>query len=138
MGGITMQVDIALLETIPLFDSIERDKFTILLACIGAKKEEYKKGEFISFRGDTLKNVGIVLSGEVQIIKEDVFGNRAILNKLDKGSIFGESFVCGGNYALTVSIQACENASVLFLAFDRIMHMCSKVCNFHNIYGVWR
>ena len=127
-----MQVDIDLLQTVPLFGGIERDKLAALFACVGAKKETYQKGEFISLSGDTLKNIGIVLTGQVQIIKEDVFGNRAILNNLDKGSVFGESFVCGGNYALTISIQANENASVLFLAFDRIMNMCPSACDFHN------
>lgn len=127
-----MQVDISLLQTIPLFEGIESHRFGSLFACVGARRENFEKGEFVSLNGDELNSIGVVLSGRIQILKEDVFGNRAILNSLGEGDAFGESFVCGGSYTLTVSILAVENTSVLFMPFDHIMHICPSACDFHN------
>ena len=127
-----MQVDQKLLQGIPLFKGIKEPEFGALFGCVGATKEHFEKGEFIFLNGDQTNSIGIVLSGRVQIIKEDIFGNRAILNDLGPKAVFGESFVCGGNYALTVSVQAVEGSDILFLPFDRIMHICPSACGFHN------
>lgn len=127
-----MKIDIELLQSIPLFKDIKAEEFGGLFACVGAKKESYRKGEFIFLNGNKTDSIGIVLRGRVQVLKEDIFGNRAILNDLEPRAVFGESFVCGGNYVLTVSVLAAENSDVLFLPFERIMHMCPSACGFHN------
>ncbi|MDL2248451.1 Crp/Fnr family transcriptional regulator [Tyzzerella sp. OttesenSCG-928-J15] len=99
---------------------------------MGAKKKHFEKGEFVFLNGYQTNSIGIVLTGRAQVIKEDIFGNRAILNDLRPKAVFGESFVCGGNYALTVSIQAAVSSDILLLPFDRIMNICPSACGFHN------
>jgi len=120
------------LQGVPLFKGIEPKDFDALFGCIGAREQHYEKGEFVFFNGNKTNSIGIVLTGRVQIIKEDIFGNRAVLNALGPKAVFGESFVCGGSYPLTVSVQATEPSDILFLAFERIMHICSSACGFHN------
>lgn len=127
-----MHVDLKMLQNIPLFKGIKTEEFGALFACIGAKKESYPKGDFIFLNGSATNSIGIVLCGRVQVIKEDIFGNRAIINDLGPKAVFGESFVCGGSYVLTVSVQAAEDSDVLFLPFERVMHMCPSACGFHN------
>ncbi|MDL2214292.1 Crp/Fnr family transcriptional regulator [Clostridia bacterium OttesenSCG-928-O13] len=127
-----MQNHAALLSAMPLFRGIDPADLDALLHCVDASVARYPKGSFISLVGDTINAIGIVLSGRVHILKEDVFGNRAILNNVEPGSVFGESFICGGNFSLTVSIQAAEDTSVLFLSFDKVIHSCSNACEFHN------
>lgn len=127
-----MQVDLTLLQQVPLFHGIQTNDFESLFACVGAKKKNFDKGAFISLDGDNMKNIGVVLSGRVQIIKEDMFGNRTVLNELEHGGVFGESFVCGGHFVLTVSVQAADHCTVLFLPFDRVMTICPSACSFHN------
>jgi len=34
------------------------------------------------------------LSGEVQIVQEDYYGNRSILARIGVGNLFAESFAC--------------------------------------------
>ena len=129
---IIMQKNTMQLQSVPLFKDIKDTEFDALLACVGAKEGRYEKGDFIFLNGTATNSVGIVLDGRVQVIKEDVFGNRAILNDLGPKSVFGESFVCGGNFMLTVSVQAIEDSTTLFLPFERIMHICPSACGFHN------
>lgn len=127
-----MELEHALLQSIPLFRGIQPAEFKALFHCVGARSERFEKGEFIFLGGDQTSSIGIVLFGRVQILKEDIFGNRAILNDLGPRSAFGESFVCGGSYTLTVSVQAAEDCTVLFLPFERIMRICPSACGFHN------
>lgn len=127
-----MQLDYKLLRGIPLFKGIKESEYRALLSCVGAKTQRFEKSEFILLNGDKVNSIGIVLDGRVQIIKEDIFGNRAILNNLGVKGVFGESFICGGNYTLTVSVQAVENSDILFLPFERVMHICPSACGFHN------
>ena len=129
---IELQMDTKQLMGVPLFKEINAKDFEALFTCVGAKKESYEKGDFIFLNGNAINSIGVVLTGRVQIIKEDVFGNRAILNDLWPKAVFGESFVCGGSFTLTVSVQAVEDSDVLFLPFERIMHICPSACGFHN------
>lgn len=127
-----MKIDFDLLQKSNLFNCIEQEELMELCTCIDAKVKTYGRGEFIACAGDEMKNIGIVLSGQAQIIKEDIFGNRAILNTLKQGDVFGESFVCSKNNRLTVSFEVCKNADILLLNFERIMHVCEKGCKFHH------
>lgn len=121
------------LQNVPLFRGLNAEDFGPLLSCVGARKKSYEKGGFIFLNGGMTDSIGIVLAGRVQIITEDIFGNRAIINDLEPPGVFGESFVCGGSYVLTVSVQAARDSEVLFLPFERIMRICHNACGFHNI-----
>ncbi len=127
-----MQVNLKLLQEVSLFQGLEPEAFHALFSCIGATTERYQKGEFIFLQGDIISSIGIVLSGRIQVIQEDIFGNRAILNDFSPKAVFGESFVCAGGSALTVSVQAAERSDVLFLPFERLMYICPSACGFHS------
>lgn len=127
-----MNNDLSLLKDVSLFDGVNPEDFNALLSCIGAKRKGYRKGDMILLDGNAISMIGVVLVGRVQIIKEDVFGNRAILNDLGPKAVFGESFVCGGYFQLTVSVQAAADSEILFLPFERVMHICPSACGFHN------
>ena len=43
-----------------------------LLSCLNAGFSEFKKGEYIMLAGDELKHIGIVVSGQLSIVKEDL------------------------------------------------------------------
>ena len=51
--------------------------------------------------------MGILLSGSVQILKEDMFGNRTIVSRMEPGDLFGEAFSCSGSENFTVSAKMC-------------------------------
>ena len=127
-----MQINPYVLEKFVLLSGISANDFSAVLGCVGARKKLFLKNEFILFTQDELRAIGLILKGRVRLLKEDVYGNRNIVTILEAGEVFGESFVCGGAYSLTVSIQATEETEVLFLSFDRVMHTCPNSCEFHN------
>ena len=73
-----------------------------------------------------------LLEGAVDMIKEDVWGNRTMLLRTYCSDIFGETFACGEDALSVVTFVAAENCKVMFLSFCRVMHTCTNACAFHQ------
>ncbi|HOQ01922.1 MAG TPA: Crp/Fnr family transcriptional regulator [Acetivibrio clariflavus] len=116
----------------PLFSGIEKTDLDKMLKCLSARKASYAKDEYILSAGDAINDVGIVLYGSVNIIKEDFWGNRAILTKVQSGEMFGEAFAFANIQKLPVSAVATEKTEVLFVDFGKITTTCSSACLFHS------
>lgn len=119
-------------ENVRLFDGIEGSELADLLDCMGARVVSYAREQFVFLAGDPVSGMGIVCSGSVQVVREDVFGNRAILAKLQEGDLFGEVFACAGVERLPVSVVAMEAAQILLVDFRKIVSTCSSNCPFHG------
>ena len=116
----------------PLFDGVRSEDLPGMLGCLGARALQVKKGQFIFREGDSAVFVGIVLSGSVQVQREDYFGNRSILTHIGPRQLFGESYAFSGASVLPVSVVADEDSSILLLDSRRIASCCSNACQFHN------
>ncbi len=112
-----MERSLEVLQGCPLFDGIAREDIGTVLQCLGAKTSRYGKGETIIAEGEPAKYVGIVLSGAVQIVQVDYFGNRSIVAGVGPAGLFGESFACVGAASAPVSAVAAEPAD--YLGVDR-------------------
>jgi len=73
-----------------------------------------------------------VLSGRVQIIEEDFWGNRNIIADNWPGDIFGESYAFLPGELLRVSAVAAENSSVMMIDARHMLEICSSACHFHT------
>ncbi len=122
------------IETInsPLFDGIEPDERKAMLGCIGYHIGKYKKGEIVAFEAENIKHIGIVITGCVDMIKEDLWGNKTMLVRIGKNELFGETFACGSDNLSVVTFLVSEDAQILFLPFNRVMHSCTMACRFHH------
>ncbi|MGI6384234.1 MAG: Crp/Fnr family transcriptional regulator [bacterium] len=120
------------LKTVTLFRGIEEADLQSLLSCLSAKESRYAKGQTIFFSGESIEHFGIVLSGEVQVVQDDYYGNRSILARIDTGNLFGESFACAEIKALPVSVIAMTESELLFIDYHRLAVPCAKACGFHG------
>ena len=116
----------------PLFAGIKREDMGAMLHCIGYHISSFSRGEIIAFEGDHLKHIGIVLSGRVDMVKEDLWGNKTMLLRMGRNEIFGETFACGDDSLSTVTFLVSEDAAVMFMPFSRVMHSCTMACGFHH------
>ena len=121
-----------ILETCPLFDGIDLKDLSSMLACLSARASNYQKNQVIFREGETAKYVGIVLSGAVQIVREDFYGNRSIVARIEPSELFGESFACAGVAALPVSAAAAEDSRVMLIDCRRLTVSCTSACSFHS------
>ena len=127
-----MREYLAVLQNCPLFSGISADELLSLTACLGGKTITAEKGQPIFREGDPARWVGVVLSGQVQVVSEDYYGSRHILAHIGPGGLFGEAFACAEVDALPVSVTAVSPARVLLLDCSRIIHTCSSACSFHS------
>lgn len=116
----------------PLFAGIGPEDMEGMLGCIGYHIRSYRKGEVIAFEEENINHVGVVLKGTVDMIKEDLWGNRTMLVRSYRSDIFGETFACGEDSLSMVTFAAYEDCQVLFLSFCRVMHTCTHACVFHQ------
>ena len=116
----------------PLFDGISEQERGAMLGCIGYHIGTFKKGGFVALEGENLRHIGIVLSGSVDMVKEDLWGHKTRLLRIRKDESFGETFACGEDNLAVVTFQVSEDAKILFLPFDRVMHSCTMACRFHH------
>ena len=89
----------------PLFEGITQQDRRPMLDCITYHTAVFSKGEIIAFEQENMKHIGIVLSGAVDMIKEDLWGNKTLLVRMRKNELFGETFACGNDSRSTVTFH---------------------------------
>ena len=114
-----------ILKNAGIFKGIEKNEMGEMLSCLGARKEKYKKNDFVLREGSTVKSLGLLLTGEILVIQEDFWGNRNIIAVLGRGQCFGETFACAPGSVLNVSVIAREDAEVLFLDVQQLADFLS-------------
>ncbi|MEA4973053.1 MAG: Crp/Fnr family transcriptional regulator [Candidatus Metalachnospira sp.] len=115
----------------PLFKGIAENSIEPMLNCLRAREKNYSKNEYIFHAGASTAEIGIVLTGMVQIIKEDVWGNNTILAQLTEGMLFGEAFVIGNTDKIPVSVYSLQASRILFLDKEKTVTPCKAACEFH-------
>ena len=115
-----------------LFSGISEEELTAMLACLRAEKKGFPKEAFVLRVGDTVDSIGLVLSGSVLIVQEDIWGNRNILSKAGAGQTFGTAYACAPGSELNVSVIVETPAAVMFLNVKRILNVCPSACSHHS------
>lgn len=121
-----------ILKTMELFRGIGKEDLLTMLSCLSARKAQYKKGSFIFLAEEKVDYVGAVLSGSIQIIREDIWGNRVIIATAEAGDLFAEAYSCAEMESITVSVTAAEDCEILLMDYRRIIHTCTSSCSFHS------
>ena len=121
-----------ILRECPLFDRIGDESLKEMLGCLNAKERSYKKGDVVFAEGDKAKYLGIVLEGNVQLVRVDYYGNRSILTNIEPPQLFGEAFACAGMKSLPVDAIAAADTRILLLDAQRIARPCGNACPCHG------
>lgn len=117
------------MNEISIFKGIDEQNVKYMLKCFEAKTINYKKDTTIISNLANTNIIGIIAYGKANLIRNDFNGNRIILEKLEKGSIFGEVF---SSYSDELSVIATEDCSVITFDYDHIIKRCKKSCPHHN------
>ena len=116
----------------PLFREIVETELEKLLECQKPKIKSASKGEVVMGEGDPATKIGIVLSGSVQVIREDYYGNRSMMGKIGVGDMFAEAFACAEVPRMPVSVIAAETTEILLMDASKMLHSCAGSCGFHQ------
>ena len=103
-----------------IFSGIDEKETEKLLKRIGAYVKKYRKDEYILMAGQRAEAVCLVSYGSVNIIKEDIFGERHILTHMGEGSMFGESYAFSANADMQVSAVAAQDCKIIFIKAEKM------------------
>ena len=115
-----------------LFDNIEEESLFKLFSCISARKREFESDTFVFHAGEDINFVYYILSGSMHIIDEDFWGNRSIIETLQKDTLFGEAYVFSSTENYLVSVIAAENSTILEINPSKLFEVCSNGCSCHT------
>lgn len=131
-----MEEFLPVIASSPLFSGVSENELTAMLSCLGTRTERFPKDAFLLRAGDMADSVGLVLSGSVLVIQEDVWGNRNILSKVGPGQTFAVAFAvafaCAPGSALNVSVSAETPVTAMFLNVKRVLNLCPSACEHHS------
>ena len=128
-----MKKFIPILKRTQLFAAVSEEEISSMLSCLNARLRTYKKGEYVLRQGEHLNDITVLVDGELHIQRDDYWGNRAIVDRIAVGEMFGEAYIAPESGALLNDVIAVEDSTVMFFDVKRIITVCSSACRFHSM-----
>lgn len=121
-----------MLKECPFFSGMNDEEILAILHCVEAKTYKKKAKEYVFRAGDHISAMGLVLSGSVLIVQEDLWGHRNVMAKIESGDFFAEAFAAISETVLNISVIADEECEILMLNVNRILSVCPTACEHHT------
>lgn len=106
-----------------LFNNIiNRDNILNIINSFGYQNKSYKKGNTIIDIGDYIEHIYLILDGMVEVSKEYDDARKNIVNILNAGDIFAESFALSTNKISTIQALSFTNTKILKINTNNIFN----------------
>ncbi len=115
-----------------LFDNIGPDELKALLDCFNLKVCSFSRNDIVNTAGEQFEGVGVVVEGQVSIVKENAAGERIVLSILEQGDLFGEMAAFSGNKKWPATVIAQTDCSVMYVPAEKLAGQCAASCLGHR------
>lgn len=116
-----------------VFNDLSDSEAKKIMTCLGAKKEKFNITETIMSYNENTEEIGIIISGSAELVTYDYDGNKMILERYDKNSVFGQLFTPLSDID-EPTVAAVENCEVLFFQYKKIISQCVNACESHTVF----
>ncbi len=120
------------LNSVPLFEGLNVEEISEVLSRVNILIKRFRKSDYIYLAGDSVENLCVVIDGTVQMIKEDIWGDKSIIANLGAGSVFAESYLGRRSDRSVVSYFATSDSEVLMLPFGKMLQNVNPQSKAHN------
>ncbi len=114
-----------------LFAGVDENDCERMLQCFETVQRAYRSGQEVP-ADHASRSVGIVLSGTLYLSGVDVHGNRAILERLEPGGVFGEVLAFAGAEQTGIAVVCETDSRVVYIGYDHIVKRCENACPCHS------
>ena len=128
-----MERFIFILKNTQMFAGVGEGEIESMLDCLGARLCTYKKGEYILRQGEHLSDIFVLVEGNLNIQREDYWGNRSILGQISVGEMFGAAYAAPESGAMLNDVIALEDSSIILFNVKQILTACPSACRFHSM-----
>ncbi len=129
--GDIMEEYCPVLKNCALFRGIEDTQLVPLMQCMNVRMKQYREDEYVFLNGDEINDIGVVLEGTIEIVKESLAGNKNIVAILGQADMFAEGIVCTRARISPVSVRVREETKLILIPYERVIRSCGNSCAFH-------
>lgn len=120
------------LKNCTLFEGVDEADIQKILVCLAGHERKYERDSYVFRADDKVHFVYLILSGSMNIIDEDFWGNRSIIETMYADTLFGEAYVFANKEKHLVSVVAVEDSVLLEINPEKLFNTCSKGCDCHR------
>ena len=113
----------------------------IVLLNVLSKKEhqmvkgyQIAKGNIIHHEGDVCENIGIIISGKIDIVSYSFGGKELLINSLKTGDIFGNNLLFSSSPVYRGDVIAKEKCVVAFINKENLIYLLQNNREFLDLY----
>ena len=120
------------LEEIFLFDGIEEADKKRMISCFSIRRQKFDAGETVCDFDQNSDIIGIIMSGNVSLARNDIGGNRIVLENLSENDVFGEMIAFSDENERGVYAVCEKKCEVAFMMYEHISKRCKNACLCHT------
>lgn len=98
------------------------------------KGYQVTKNSVINHEGDFCENVGVIISGKVDIVSYSFQGKEQILNSLKAGDIFGNNLIFSSEPIYRGDVIAKEKCVIAFINKENLLYLLQNNQEFLTLY----
>jgi CRP-like cAMP-binding protein len=99
----------------PLFQGMDPKEGQRALEMWQARTIKFDKGQEVISAGDAIQHVYVVLSGSLEVVTDDYWGNRSLLSTVKRNGLFGAAYAFGDADLYPLTVYAKEDCELLLL-----------------------
>lgn len=121
------------LQSVPLFKELLPDEIEKFVKFTGTTVKRYPRGERVLEAFTPNANIGVIVSGEAQLLALDRLGNETVGHSLESGSMFGTVSAILGEDLVATSVQLTTDAVIMWLPYRSLLIAGPKLGRMHGI-----
>lgn len=123
---------INIIKSNQLFDNIREEEIKQIIKCSNAKIVEYENNQVVFQKDDIIKNLGIIIGGQLNLISQKYSGARVIVTTLEQNDLFGEALAFSTFNKAPYDLVSSGRSKALIFPHNVFFAMCGEACVFHK------
>lgn len=120
------------LQSVLLFDNLDTIEIQTVLLCLNARVKHYKKNEYIQVQGEPFTEIGIILEGQISLVKEWADGACSVIDELKQYNSFGEDVICSRSKCCPYSVLAQTDVVMIYIDGPKLISSESTNCKYRS------
>ena len=116
----------------PLFRDVSEESQQAMRTCFDMREYSFRTGEVIYDFSEGRNMVGVLTQGAAVIERIDHQGSRTILERLERGGVFGEMLMFENVAGDSITVIAEEPCRVWFMQDEHMTRRCERACAHHS------
>ena len=108
-------------QNVPLFKGLSRSEIEKFVNFTGTTFKNYPRGERILEAFAPNANLGIIVTGEAQILSLDWLGNETVGHVIDSGAIFGSVSAILGEDLIATSVRLTTDSTIMWIPYRSLL-----------------